>query len=107
MSTASDHRIDGRQDNQSGRFDLFAARSVRALLAYASVVVNAATILCAFLYVGNLEAWPQVKDLLQVIVPVETLLLGGAVGFYFGSERRGKPCDAQDNVGPAADERAR
>lgn len=102
---SSDHQSNGRQDSRSGRFDLFAARSVRALLAYAAVAVNAATILGAFVYVGNLEAWPQVKDLLQVIVPVETLLLGGVVGFFFGSECRSKPCEVQENVDSATDSR--
>jgi hypothetical protein len=57
------------------------------------MAIYAATILGAFFYVGDAKAWPMVKELLQVIVPVETLLLGGVVGFFFGTRRPGEPTD--------------
>ena len=33
------------------------------------------------------QDWAQVMQWLQVILPVETVLLGSAVGFYFGQRR--------------------
>jgi hypothetical protein len=33
------------------------------------------------------QNWTQVMQWLQVILPVETVLLGSAVGFYFGNRR--------------------
>ena len=31
------------------------------------------------------QNWAQIMQWLQVILPVETVLLGSAVGFYFGN----------------------
>jgi hypothetical protein len=31
--------------------------------------------------------WSTAKELLQLLLPAETALLGGAVGFYFGSKK--------------------
>jgi hypothetical protein len=33
------------------------------------------------------QNWTQIMQWLQVILPVETVLLGSAVGFYFGNRR--------------------
>jgi hypothetical protein len=33
------------------------------------------------------QDWAQIMQWLQVILPVETVLLGSAVGFYFGNRR--------------------
>jgi uncharacterized PurR-regulated membrane protein YhhQ (DUF165 family) len=33
------------------------------------------------------QNWAQIMQWLQVILPVETVLLGSAVGFYFGQRR--------------------
>jgi hypothetical protein len=33
------------------------------------------------------QDWAQIMEWLQVILPVETVLLGSAVGFYFGNRR--------------------
>ena len=33
------------------------------------------------------QNWTQIREWLQVILPVETVLLGSAVGFYFGNRR--------------------
>ena len=40
-------------------------------------------------YLGPLsgQSWAQTMQWLQVILPVETLLLGSTVGFYFGNRR--------------------
>jgi hypothetical protein len=59
---------------------------VRALLAGVFVVIFGATVIAAFMFVGS-AAWPNVKELLQILLPAETALLGSAVGFYFGTHR--------------------
>jgi hypothetical protein len=33
------------------------------------------------------QSWAQIMQWLQVILPVETVLLGSAIGFYFGNRR--------------------
>ena len=33
------------------------------------------------------QNWAQIMQWLQVILPVETVLLGSTVGFYFGNRR--------------------
>jgi hypothetical protein len=40
-------------------------------------------------YLGPLSGqnWAQTMEWWQVILPVETLLLGSTVGFYFGNRR--------------------
>jgi uncharacterized PurR-regulated membrane protein YhhQ (DUF165 family) len=40
-------------------------------------------------YLGSLSGqnWAQTMEWLQVILPVETVLLGSTVGFYFGTRR--------------------
>ena len=35
------------------------------------------------------KQWDHTKELLQIFVPVESGLLGSAVGFYFGSKKAG------------------
>ncbi len=66
---------------------LFGEDAVRALLAFATLLLFLLTIIFAF---NNLSAdsWPNAKELLQIIIPVETLLLGGAVGFYYGANKK-------------------
>jgi membrane protein YqaA with SNARE-associated domain len=54
------------------------------------VLIFAATILAAtsvLLFVP--DAWAQEKELLQLLLPAETALLGSAVGFYFGAKDKG------------------
>jgi uncharacterized PurR-regulated membrane protein YhhQ (DUF165 family) len=50
-------------------------------------VLLALTIILAF--TGPLfgQPWAQTMQWVQVILPVETVLLGSAVGFYFGQRR--------------------
>jgi len=59
---------------------------VRSSLAFALFILLGGTIWAAFAHVGHSD-WAQTKDLLLLIVPAETGLLGSAVGFYFGSRR--------------------
>jgi hypothetical protein len=66
---------------------LWAQELVRSSLALALTAILALTIIGAF--IGALSpSWPNVKELLQLILPAETALLGGAVGFYFGSRQQ-------------------
>ncbi len=57
----------------------------RSGLAFAFVVIFGATIIFAFFKVGTRD-WVQTKDLLQILLPAETGLLGSALGFYFGAK---------------------
>ncbi len=59
---------------------------VRAGLAFAFVVIFAATIGFAFARVD--ENWASTKELIELLLPAETALLGSAVGFYFGTRQQ-------------------
>ena len=50
-------------------------------------ILLALTIMLAFLSPLLGQNWTQIMQWLQVILPVETLLLGSTVGFYFGHRR--------------------
>lgn len=41
-------------------------------------------LVAAIVFVALRKDWSPLKDLLNVILPAETALLGNAVGFYFG-----------------------
>jgi hypothetical protein len=57
---------------------------VRAVLVLTFTVIFFVTLIVAFVgaYSGS---WTQMKDLLHIVLPVETSLLGAAVGYYFGA----------------------
>jgi len=60
---------------------------VRSITNFSFLGIFAVTIIlsfCAAIWRGS--DWPNVKDLLQLLLPAETALLGSAVGFYFGSQ---------------------
>jgi hypothetical protein len=57
---------------------------VRLLPAGALVFILAVVIFFSFQKVDN---WDQTKELLQILLPAVTALLGSAVGFYFGTRR--------------------
>lgn len=60
----------------------------RLYLAYLFVAIFALTILFACIAVLlNHNTWPNMKELLSVIMPAETALLGAATGFYFGAKK--------------------
>lgn len=61
---------------------------VRASIAFAFVAILFFTVILAFQNVDDDNAWVNTKELLQVLLPAETALLGSAVGFYFGSRRQ-------------------
>jgi hypothetical protein len=59
---------------------------VRSGLALLLAVLLGLTIIWSFLSVGE-GKWADTKELLQLLLPAETALLGSAVGFYFGSRK--------------------
>ena len=60
---------------------------VRGALTVGLFVVFAVTIAVCLAVVALADAsrWETVKDLLQILLPAETGLLGSAAGFYFGT----------------------
>lgn len=60
---------------------------IRSIIALTFVAIFALTVILAFMVViffnGN---WTNTKDLLQLLFPAETALIGSAVGFYFGAK---------------------
>jgi hypothetical protein len=59
---------------------------VRAGLALSFVVLLAAVIVFGYLKVES-DAWSNVKEYLDILVPALSALLGSATGFYFASRR--------------------
>jgi hypothetical protein len=59
---------------------------VRASLAFSFVILLGCTVVLAFLAVNG-NHWVNTKELLQLLLPAETALLGSAVGFYFGTRK--------------------
>lgn len=60
---------------------------VRASITYVFISIFALTVsasLAVVIWFG--KDYPNLKDLLQPLLPAETGLIGSAVGFYFGSE---------------------
>ena len=60
---------------------------VRAGLAFTFVIIFAATIGWAFLNLSDPGLWMRTKELIEILLPAETALLGSAVGFYFGTRK--------------------
>jgi hypothetical protein len=60
---------------------------VRAGALYAMIGIFVATLFLAFMHVGNSD-WANTKELLQLLLPGETALLGSAFGFYFGTRAK-------------------
>ena len=61
---------------------------VRSGLALLLAALLGLTIVWSFIKVdAGGKTWANTKDLLELLLPAETALLGSAVGFYFGSQR--------------------
>jgi hypothetical protein len=41
--------------------------------------------------VGSKDHWEETKEMLQILLPAVTGLLGSALGFYFGSQSKKEP----------------
>jgi hypothetical protein len=78
--------IQSRPESRSFDLPVFAQEIVRSLLAFTFVIILVLTIVFAFQNVDG-PNWANTKELLQLLLPAETALLGSAVGFYFGSRR--------------------
>jgi hypothetical protein len=61
-------------------------RRTRAVLAYLLFALLAASVVSSLTYIGSEDSWTRAKEFLQIALPAEIGLLGGAIGFYFGSE---------------------
>lgn len=59
---------------------------VRGGLAILFAIILIGTIVFAFQHVGT-PSWVDTKELLQLLLPAETALLGSATGFYFAASR--------------------
>ena len=57
----------------------------RSSLAFAFVIIFALIIVFVGSKVGTRD-WAETKELLQILLPAETALLGSALGFYFGAK---------------------
>ena len=60
-----------------------AREATRGLLAVVFALIFGGTILLAFQNVGGAK-WQDTKQLLDVIIPAESAILGVAVAFFFG-----------------------
>ena len=56
---------------------------VRALLAFGFLALLFVTVLLAMNNTGDATKWTNTKELLDVLLPAETALVGAAVAFYF------------------------
>lgn len=60
---------------------------IRSIIALTFVAIFALTVILAFIVVILFDGdWANAKDLLQLLFPAETALIGSAVGFYFGAK---------------------
>ena len=76
--TTSDFDPEPAREAVRGRITLAAASTFFVVVAFylvASLMASA-------------QAWPQIKDAMQPILPAVTSVLGTALGFYFGSQKR-------------------
>lgn len=61
--------------------------TVRSLTTYFFIFLFILTVLIAFyVVIWRGSEWTQTKDLIELLLPAETALIGSAVGFYFGSK---------------------
>ena len=60
---------------------------VRSITMYAFISIFALTVIASLVAaIWFDKEYPNIKDLIQALLPAETGLIGSAVGFYFGSE---------------------
>jgi hypothetical protein len=65
-----------------------AVEVIRALLASVFALFLLIVIWRGFSNAGSTEqVWTQTKELLELLLPAITALLGSAVGFYFGTQK--------------------
>ena len=64
-----------------------AINRTREIIAYLLLVMFGLTLVGSLVYVGSEDSWARAKEFLQIALPAEIGLLGGAIGFYFASEK--------------------
>ena len=64
---------------------LWAQELIRAGLAIAFFALLAVTVIWALTQVGTAAAWTNAKEALQILLPVETTLVGASTAFYYRS----------------------
>jgi hypothetical protein len=64
---------------------LSSTAAMRGAMALAFAAIFTITVVCSFLNVGS-PYWGNVKELLQILIPVEATLFAAAGGFYFGTK---------------------
>ncbi len=85
-SSTQDHTLSVGQTRDPETRRYFREETVRGILALSTLLLFALTGAAAFcVVVFELGNWENTKDLLDVLIPVETLLLGGAVSFYYAT----------------------
>lgn len=64
-------------------------QSVRGWLALAFAIIFGVTTITALIIVSVVSDlhWANMKELLQILIPAQTALLGSVVGFYYGTQR--------------------
>jgi hypothetical protein len=67
------------------RFQDQVRRTIANTLVYSFMGTILLSFVLALYFSGNKDAWPNVKDLIQLLITAETGLMGAAVGFYFGA----------------------
>jgi hypothetical protein len=69
-------------------YRFFAVEVIRALLTLIFALFLLIVIVWGFVNArGGQEIWTATKELLQLLLPAITALLGSAVGFYFGTQK--------------------
>jgi uncharacterized membrane protein HdeD (DUF308 family) len=56
-----------------------------SLLGALTILIAVAAAVAAF---GSKEHWEETKEMLQILLPAVTGLLGSAIGFYFGAQSK-------------------
>jgi len=68
-------------------------------LAFVLLLIFAGTVLLALLATAlSAQHWSQMKDALNVLLPVETSLLGLSLGYFFGVEQTNSSSEDQTQV---------
>jgi hypothetical protein len=71
----------------SGPYRMFRMEAVQSALAYIFAAILLIIIVWSYWNTGGEDAvWTRTTELLDILLPVITSLLGSAVGFYFGQK---------------------
>ena len=68
----------------------------RVLITVILIAFLPVTIMLAYAAIFT-SHWSEAKELLQIVLPVETALLGSVVGYYFGAQKSGAEATGLDD----------